>query len=577
MTNHLYRIVDTCANYSNRRDAFSPWNPQSQWYSLRTALEEFRSSLPPQQCLTPRNTSAHINIRTSTPYTLVHTTVSLCQILLSREYLPFIPFRHGRPQGPLDGTRAPFPDPTAPQGFWEDNARECFSAARDIVDLLRTCQEWGVAVETPIVGFAIYNVALLGVYLTNFPWMDSHGYLRRVNDTREEHVPHGAEAARKVLEMVGSIRPRLHMAEGWLSTIKRAHKYFSRLRTSWFDSAPRMGIQGIQGREVWNDQSIATAQLHPPDAESTRVLFERALRELDGGDEDDDVEMSDAGGNGAQVGQAESDASSPRVKPGGFVGNGGNMTASTTDQQQYAQQEERWNAINSVAAAASAFTATTNPQTPTHAEQPVPSNSAHFRFFTSYGPSSSSGAQSTTGNQQQQHSFRPSFSSEGSASSAQQQQQQQQQHQQQGGSGQPHSHAQTPSAPPPPPPSWTTGNRSGGSREAHYGAHAYAPSPISTANASARRGSEAGSLPPFSASTASSSGTVQGVYPGQQQQRGTGDKEIRDAEGWLAGLEKGFGADDVAAFVDGMGVGEIAERLAREGKGGWLSVVWGFA
>jgi hypothetical protein len=93
--------------------------------------------------------------------------------MLHREYVPFIPLRCKKPEGPLDPPLFPPAKYDVPPGYWEDSARQCFKAARDLVDLARTCQEWNVLVQTPIVGFAIYTVAFVGVYCINFPWMGS--------------------------------------------------------------------------------------------------------------------------------------------------------------------------------------------------------------------------------------------------------------------------------------------------------------------------------------------------------------------------------------------------------------------
>jgi len=92
----------------------------------------------------------------------MHTVHLLCSIMLHREYVPFIPLRCSKPQGPLDSPLFPPDQYEIPPGFWDDSARECFKAARDLIDLLRTCQEYEVLVETPIVGFATYTVAFCG-------------------------------------------------------------------------------------------------------------------------------------------------------------------------------------------------------------------------------------------------------------------------------------------------------------------------------------------------------------------------------------------------------------------------------
>jgi hypothetical protein len=487
-----------------RRDALPPWNPQSEWYGLRKTLEDFKVGLPRHHSLTAQNTSVHINLHSSTPYALVHLTFLLSQLLLTREFLPFIPFRHGKPSGPLDGTR--FDTIPSPQGFWEDSARECFATARDIVDLIGSFQEWGVVVETPLVGFALYNVALLGVYVINFPWMDTHGYLRRT--AKDDGIASGADAARKAIELLASMKNRLYMASGWFQTVKRSHKYFSRLRKTWVDSAARLP-------GVFHDQSIATAQLHPPNAESTRVLLERALRDSDESG-DSDVDMSDTLAasdllNGAPA-PPQSDISSPRI---GTTPPKQSFSTPAEQAQAHAQQEERWNAINSVAAAASAVA---SGRSLTQSAPQNNSNNPHFRFYSAFPHASAS---STPGGNYPGHGFRAGHPD-----------------------ASPQSHPQTPS--------WTPSN--GNSREPLQGIHTF--------TSDQRRESEA---------LAGAAVAAQAAH----HHRTSSDREIRDVDSWLAALEKPFGADDVAAFVDGVEFAEYAARGARLSRTpGWLAVIW---
>lgn len=452
-----------------------------------------------------QNTSAHINLRTSTPYALVHLTFLLSQLLLCREFLPFIPFRHGKPSGPLDGSRIDALH--SPPGFWEDSTRDCFAAARDIVDLIGSFQEWGVVVETPLVGFALYNVALLGVYVTNFPWMDTHGYLRRT--AKDDGIASGAEAARKAIELLASMKSRLYMASGWFQTVKRSHKYFSRLRKTWVDSAARLP-------GVFHDQSIATAQLHPPNAESTRVLFERALKEPhDTGDSD--IDMSDAQGNSDApngVPAPRSDVSSPRL---GNTTPKQSFSTPTEQAQAHAQQEERWNAINSVAAAASAVAMGRNTTQSTPNQNSSNNNNPHFRFYSAF-PSASSTPSNYPG-----HGFRAAYPD-----------------------ASPQSHSQ------PPTPAWTPSN--GGPREPLHSIHAFA--------SDQRRESEALAGAAVAAHNAN-------------HNLSASDREIKDVEAWLSALERTFGADDVAAFVDGVEFAEYAARGSRMSRSpGWLAVIW---
>jgi hypothetical protein len=467
---------------------------------LRKTLEDFKTGLPRHHSMTAQNTSAHINLHSSTPYALVHLTFLLSQLVLTREFLPFIPLRHGKPSGPLDGTR--FDTIPSPPGFWEDGTRECFAVARDIVDLIGSFQEWGVVVETPLVGFALYNVALLGVYATNFPWMDTQGYLHR--NAKDEVVSTGADATRTAVDLLCSMKNRLYMASGWFQTVKRSHKHFSRLRKTWMDSAARLP-------GVFHEQSIATAQLHPPNAESTRVLLERALR--DGDDFGDfDIENSDALANSDAHNDGHAPPRSDRSSPRNGNTPPQQFSTPAEQAQAHAQQEERWNAINSVAAAASAVV------TGRGSSNQSNTNNSQFRFYSAFAPSSAS---STPGNYSSQ-GFRAAYPDTLAQS---------------------HSNPHTPV--------WASSN--GNSKEALQGIHAF--------TSDQRRESEALAGAAVAAHTA-------------QHQRTTCDGEIKDVEAWLCALEKPFGADDVAAFVDGVEFAEYAARGSRCSRTTWMAIVW---
>lgn len=147
-----------------RRERYAPWEPQSQWFVLNSRVSNFINGLPRDLALSNANVQAHIASRTSTPYTLLHAVLLLCKVMLHREYIPFVPLRCTRPQGPLDAPLFPATETNAPYVFWEESAKELFRSARNLIDMVQTCYEWHVLPETPIVGFAIYSVALTGTF-----------------------------------------------------------------------------------------------------------------------------------------------------------------------------------------------------------------------------------------------------------------------------------------------------------------------------------------------------------------------------------------------------------------------------
>lgn len=224
----IVRVWGSIAKWScaggRRNEQLPPWHPESRFFRLRTLLAEFRDALSRNLQYSPRNTDTHINMYKNTlpPYTVMHLVYFLSVIILHRAYIPFLPVRSPEPIGPLDEP----PDRTGmPEGFWRDSARELFAAARQVMDLAITCQEQGVLVENPLVGFAIYNASLIGIYSAHFPQMDLDGVLAPAS-----RDPLGQAQSRKVLGILREMRPRLKMASGWFRTLNRLHTYYSRVK-----------------------------------------------------------------------------------------------------------------------------------------------------------------------------------------------------------------------------------------------------------------------------------------------------------------------------------------------------------
>lgn len=165
-------------------------------------------------------------------YTVMHVVYFLSVIVLHRAYIPFLPLRCNEPVGPLDDPLFPADKIGGPpEGFWRDSARELFKAARQMIDLVATCQVRGALVENPLVGFAIYNAAFIGVYGTHFPHMDPDGLLgAKPPPSSHDSNLRGAGQARKALDILREMRPRLKMATGWFRTLNRLHTYFSKVR-----------------------------------------------------------------------------------------------------------------------------------------------------------------------------------------------------------------------------------------------------------------------------------------------------------------------------------------------------------
>ncbi|KAK4543491.1 hypothetical protein LTR36_005385 [Oleoguttula mirabilis] len=563
------RVVQWSCAGGRRIEEHPPWDTRSQWHKLRKQCLNFKASLPRQHALTQQNTQAHINFKTSTPYMLIHTVYLLCQVMLHREYVPFIPIRCSKPEGPLDKPTFPPNEYNVPPGFWDESARECFKAAREIMDLVGSCQEWNALVETPIVGFAIYNVAFVGVYCINFPWMDPDGYMctqptptaRMKSSGSKLGESVGFQAARQALEMIGNMGRRLHMASGWFDTINKMHKYFQRMKKDY-----RKNVQAIGPSSESDGSPLSTRHLSLREGgeggglDEFKVL-ERTLKDF-GKLEDQDVEMADAGLRpGSRAADALYDDSSA-----GTTVKSEEPEHHTASAEQPRADGGPWNAIN------------TAPGAPTSRHQSISTpGSAPFRSYDSY-PQQHQPAQPMPHQHSYAHqinSFRPTYSSSDTPA-----------HGAPPSLNSPASHAaSTPSQPSPPferQPSyggWTPQNTSypmgpphpaytnGVSTPHHHAHHQQAPA-MQTAPAAAS------AYPTPHATQHPLQEQLQPAPHMHEPQQAAWDAYQK--EQWLNNLHTRMSADDLAAFVDGGDIGDWAARNEYV-QAGWLTTLWGGA
>lgn len=516
-------------------------------------------------------------MKTSTPYTLVHTVYSLCQVILHREYVPFIPIRCKKPEGPLDPPMFPPNKYHVPAGFWDDSARECFRSARDIMDLVRSCQEWNALVETPIIGFAIYTVAFVGVYCINFPWMDKDGYMCTQPSSASAVRPDGSktgeskgfEAARKALMMLGQMSSRLHMADGWFRTINRMHKYFRRMKSDYSKN-----VKASDSGSTESDDS-PTSGRHLSLREGGAGggldefrLLERTLADF-GNLEDSDIQMTDAGprpSSRALDAVYDDSNSGTTVKSEEM----GERAVATTEPPR--SEGGPWNAINTAPGAI----ASRQPSLSTP-------SSAQFRSYESYPPQLSTSMQQPQQQSQpnyahQINNFRPVHAHDTPAPSAGpppsltspashststasqpsppfDRQNQQQQQQPPYGNGWTPQNTTYPMQPPQT--SYTNG----------ISHHAQQPTPMHSMHSYSI---------PAPTHPVQHQHQLQPGPPMPDQPHQLWDSIQKEA--WLNSLDTRLGGDDLAAFAEG---GELTDWVtmsaARGYNPGWLSAIWGGA
>ncbi|SZF03439.1 unnamed protein product [Blumeria hordei] len=220
-------LSEWCHAGGRRKETLPPWDPNTGFYQLRHRLEAFHNGLPPSLTFTEANLSAHLEKRNATTYASLHTLYALSLIVLHREYLPFVPLRCEKPVGPLGSAKFSSENSDVPSGFWEESAAIVMKSARDITEIVRTCQDSNALPESPGTCFAVWQAALICVYVLWFPQMDTKCYL---TDPDSPSVPRAAPRRTGQLaiaeKLLGDMALTLTMVQGYLKCMEKMHRYY---------------------------------------------------------------------------------------------------------------------------------------------------------------------------------------------------------------------------------------------------------------------------------------------------------------------------------------------------------------
>ncbi|KAG9230775.1 fungal-specific transcription factor domain-containing protein, partial [Amylocarpus encephaloides] len=234
------RLVEIFGRFSEwsfaggrRTEKLPPWERESHFSRIREELQTFQLSLPASLAYTTENLSAHIEKRNATVYASMHTLFALCQIMLHREHIPFIPLRSRRPSGPLDEPTFPPSKHSIPEGFWEESAATMFKAAKEITNIVQTCQEDNALPESAMIGFAIWQASFVCLYSCHFPHMDTAGSFHPDPDHLDNaNAPNWLEVTSGLLN---DLSPRLSMVKGHQKTLRKMHDYFKAVKKTYND------------------------------------------------------------------------------------------------------------------------------------------------------------------------------------------------------------------------------------------------------------------------------------------------------------------------------------------------------
>jgi hypothetical protein len=144
----------------------APWSDKTTFKKLEDKLKRLKHDVPDHLQLTPENTEDRI-YNGSGKYVSIHAMYTVCFIWLYREYMPSRPWTLTRPEGPNEEPliKDSPPDPE----YWVNQAKVCAKVCKDFTDLLHAISSSRTnnnLVETPIVAFACYSVAICSKLLS---------------------------------------------------------------------------------------------------------------------------------------------------------------------------------------------------------------------------------------------------------------------------------------------------------------------------------------------------------------------------------------------------------------------------
>lgn len=157
VSRNLLSVFRKGANRINRKETAG---------NLTKLTGGFLDLLPSQWHYNEDNLSAHTMSGSAPHFAMLHLTSFLSLIYLHRPFLQYIPL-----------------PPTAENGPPAE-ATQLFKAARGILDLVSQLDS---ALETPMVGFAVYSALIVAIYAKAFPWMDTQNFLSPQARSDDDH------------------------------------------------------------------------------------------------------------------------------------------------------------------------------------------------------------------------------------------------------------------------------------------------------------------------------------------------------------------------------------------------------
>ncbi|KAK2595668.1 hypothetical protein QQS21_006641 [Conoideocrella luteorostrata] len=190
-----------------------PWVPGSPWSQSRSQLEDWRAGQHRKLHYPNNSVAVHMTLGFGETFVYLNLLYYVSILMLHREYVPFLPTTESEPRGPVD---QPMLEALAPDGWWNDSARQLFGGAEHIAMILHEAAECDVHLMTPFAGFCAFSAGYVNLYASKYP---------RMNLNRS---PRAKECLKMCLDYLEKFRHVWKIADGWIKTIRHASVLYER-------------------------------------------------------------------------------------------------------------------------------------------------------------------------------------------------------------------------------------------------------------------------------------------------------------------------------------------------------------
>lgn len=148
-----------------------PWDINSAWNKLENKILIFYKSLGINQQFSYNNLITSFKNDIGNIYCSFHLTLMISEIIIHRDFIPFIPSDTEGAKGPFD--KLPWLI-NAPNGWWQKSASLVFETAKNISIILNVCKQNDKYSCNTFNGFIALTAASILSYIKHFPYYDNH-------------------------------------------------------------------------------------------------------------------------------------------------------------------------------------------------------------------------------------------------------------------------------------------------------------------------------------------------------------------------------------------------------------------